>query len=108
MFADSQDLIRLEGRVFAEWFQWRHAARTWELLANDCDFPSGPPVSAKFEVDFLQVRSKHGLFPTGQYLGGRLMRKSLQRPFKASLKIPSCRGFLVVKEDISRAWEAFT
>lgn len=108
MFADSQELICLEGRVSAEWFQWRHAARSWELLVNDCDFPSGPPVSAKFEVDFLQVRSKHGPFPTGQCLGGRLMRKTLRRPFKASSKIPSCRGFLVVKEAISQAQEAFT
>lgn len=65
-------MLRLAGGVFAAWFQWRHAARSWELRVNYRDFPLGPLVSAKFEVDFLQVRSKHGPFPTGQSLGGCL------------------------------------
>lgn len=49
-FTDSQDLICLAGGIFAVLFQWRHAARIWDLRVS---YPLGPLVSAKFEVDFL-------------------------------------------------------
>lgn len=56
-------------------------------------FPLGPLVSAKIEVDFLWVRSKHGSIPTAQYLGGCLTGKSLaEEPFKASVKKSHLEG----------------
>lgn len=59
-------------------------------------------VSAKIEVDFLWVRSKHGSIPTAQYLGGCLTGKSLaEDPFKASLKkSPLVGDFLWRKQSL--------
>lgn len=92
-FTDSQDLICLAGGVLAVLFQWRHTARIWDLRVSSHDFPLGRLLSAKVEVDFLWVRSKHGSIPTAQYLGGCLTGKNLaEEPLKHFFKHPLLLG----------------